>query len=468
MGYNREWEYKVRSRELQTKKYEKTVREILDQRKENRVFLDESFQVGTLEKSRWGIPEMKRYFRSIILGKAISPIVWINVKACYEYWSTQGTSKEDTEYFKDKLDKGYDLISLDGNNREITLIDVDKGVVSLPADNYDLDKTPNIKVNRGSDKINTLSKHLIDKFYNTKIPVVEYINISIEESGEAFRAINDGMTLNSQAKRQSRSSRLAQWVRDMRKKYISSLQKAFGEKDIITLKADEFIAKCLCYTSNEEHNGSALDNMYKNPGTVISNYLGRDRSFESLINSFWKEIKTYKWTSKNSLFDLWVILSDYKKFNNTKISDIKSYVACYYKHLTTLVGQGNSYNIKHLGIKESVLDYSGLLTKTFNPKIGEYRRNIIRNLIEKELGEDIIVQQEDPKNRFFTKKQKQQLHSKQNGICPETNKPISLEDIFDYTKWQADHIVSFDKGGRTTIENGQLICAVANLQKSNN
>ena len=45
---------------------------------------------------------------------------------------------------------------------------------------------------------------------------------------------------------------------------------------------------------------------------------------------------------------------------------------------------------------------------------------------------------------------------------------LSLEDIFDYTKWQADHIVSFDKGGRTTIENGQLICAVANLQKSNN
>ena len=31
--------------------------------------------------------------------------------------------------FKDKLDNGYDLISLDGNNREITLIDVDRGVV---------------------------------------------------------------------------------------------------------------------------------------------------------------------------------------------------------------------------------------------------------------------------------------------------------------------------------------------------
>ena len=111
-------------RELQTNNFEKTVKEIMDLRVENSIFLDESYQVGTIERSRWGVREMRRFFKSIITGKAISPIVWIDVKACYEYWNACGISQKDTDYFKDKLDQGYTYISLDGNNRTITLYDI--------------------------------------------------------------------------------------------------------------------------------------------------------------------------------------------------------------------------------------------------------------------------------------------------------------------------------------------------------
>ena len=39
--------------------------------------------------------------------------------------------------------------------------------------------------------------------------------------------------------------------------------------------------------------------------------------------------------------------------------------------------------------------------------------------------------------------------------------------MFDHTKWQADHIYPFDKGGLTILENGQLIRAKENNEKSN-
>ena len=103
-----------------------------------------------------------------------------------------------------------------------------------------------------------------------------------------------------------------------------------------------------------------------------------------------------------------------------------------------------------------------------NPKVGEFRRSVILNRIEKQLvDEGVIIQQEDPNNRFFTVKQKMQLWEQQGGICPATDEEIPLEEIFDHTKWQADHIDPFDKGGLTELDNGQLVCAKYNNEKSN-
>ena len=144
---------------------------------------------------------------------------------------------------------------------------------------------------------------------------------------------------------------------------------------------------------------------------------------------------------------------------------MNKFVTCYYDKLTNLIGDTAVYDSPDKKLKEKVLDYSGLLSKSLNKKVGDFRRKVIRNLIENELDETIIVQQEHPKNRFFTKKQKNQLYKKQDGICPATKKRIPLEEIFDYTKWHADHILAFSRGGETTIENGQLVCAEFNLRK---
>ena len=59
------------------------------------------------------------------------------------------------------------------------------------------------------------------------------------------------------------------------------------------------------------------------------------------------------------------------------------------------------------------------------------------------------------------------MWKKQNGKSPATGKEIPLTEIYDHTKWQADHIKPWDKQGETTIENGQLIEAEINNQKSN-
>ena len=53
------------------------------------------------------------------------------------------------------------------------------------------------------------------------------------------------------------------------------------------------------------------------------------------------------------------------------------------------------------------------------------------------------------------------MYARQGGRCALCNKPFDLKDM------HADHIIPWSKGGKTTLENGQMLCIQCNLKKSN-
>ena len=65
----------------------------------------------------------------------------------------------------------------------------------------------------------------------------------------------------------------------------------------------------------------------------------------------------------------------------------------------------------------------------------------------------------DPQ-RAFTEEQRITIFRKYNGICQSCGKEIKWDEF------HADHIVPFSKGGKTTVANGQLLCAKHNLAKA--
>ena len=62
--------------------------------------------------------------------------------------------------------------------------------------------------------------------------------------------------------------------------------------------------------------------------------------------------------------------------------------------------------------------------------------------------------------RAFTKNQKIEAYEMQNGICPITKKHYQIEAM------EADHILPWSQGGKTTIENCQMLEKMANRRKS--
>jgi len=64
--------------------------------------------------------------------------------------------------------------------------------------------------------------------------------------------------------------------------------------------------------------------------------------------------------------------------------------------------------------------------------------------------------------RNFDEAQRQVIYRRDNGICQVCGKKCEWND------WEADHIVAWSKGGKTEIENGQVLCPSCNSKKSDN
>lgn len=54
--------------------------------------------------------------------------------------------------------------------------------------------------------------------------------------------------------------------------------------------------------------------------------------------------------------------------------------------------------------------------------------------------------------RTFTESQKRTLYERQEGVCPVCGKHFDIKDM------QADHIQEWSRGGKTILENGQMVC----------
>ena len=63
--------------------------------------------------------------------------------------------------------------------------------------------------------------------------------------------------------------------------------------------------------------------------------------------------------------------------------------------------------------------------------------------------------------RLFSEKQKREAYEKQKSIC------VKCEQKFQISEMQADHIIPWTGGGKTTSENCQMLCQKCNGTKSN-
>lgn len=70
--------------------------------------------------------------------------------------------------------------------------------------------------------------------------------------------------------------------------------------------------------------------------------------------------------------------------------------------------------------------------------------------------------------RQFSDHQKTIMYERQNGICPMCKGTANENKKWDISEMDGDHIISWSKGGKTVLENGQMLCRKHNHEKSDN
>lgn len=71
--------------------------------------------------------------------------------------------------------------------------------------------------------------------------------------------------------------------------------------------------------------------------------------------------------------------------------------------------------------------------------------------------------------RAFSEAQKIQMHEAQSGRCAKPSISGHKQDIvFELSDMEADHIKPWSEGGKTSLENGQMLCKMCNRLKSDN
>lgn len=420
--------------------------------------LDLSFQ----SSARWPDDVKTAYVTSLVTGMAPSKIVLCNVEKCL---ASVIEGSDDWKYFKHWQDQGYEWISIDGNNRTITINEFLEGKISILHGDYTLPNGTTVHIDKTCDKYNTFKK-IFRKHVDECVQVsyVAYTNATRFDMTQLFLNINDGVSLNSQEKLNAILVPFSGWVRERVKEHYPVLKKVFPtDKQLVRRAVDDFIVSMAIYSTFATQKSIQLGEKKKAYEDDSAVSRGTSRA-EKRIKEVLRLVKKYAddgFKNSSTLFNLYM-LTTHIQDSNMKILNEGDFFKWFMATENRLIAND-----------KPIMTTAGGESRTYNscnstmsaPELTARKETLLREFNKVDcLGKLVAVRDEE---RFYTPAQKYELWEKQGGVCPKTGKEIPEHEINNHKKWQADHILPHDLGGETTIENGQLVCAEYNNKKGN-
>jgi hypothetical protein len=419
------------------------------------VGLDLSFQ----SPARWPSSQKTEYMTSLIIGRAPTSIVVAHIDSCMEKLSKHS---RDYAYFKKWKDLGFKWISIDGNNRTITIDEYLAGKVSIEHREYLLPSGP-VEINSKNDRYNTHPQEMRD-YINSFIfvPICEYVNATRADLSDLFTSINHGVALNAQELRNAVLVDFAEEVRDLVQEYGDAFKYISKAKDNSRRARDEQIVNLAVYNALGAVKGiskSNKDDAYKDNSTVSMAF---EKGGRKIVEDTLKMIIKYAdagFKDVSTLMNLFMAVKHLHK-EGRKIQDKQKFFEWFMSSEAARIG--NQKLIAETK-KGQWRNYAGCNDTTSAPFLEKRYDYIVKDL--QDISMDIVFTP-DPE-RLFTPQQRYAMWERQNGICPRTRKKIPKDQINNHELWAADHVKPYSKGGPTTLDNGELVCKEYNLAKSN-
>ena len=278
-----------------------------------------------------------------------------------------------------------------------------------------------------------------------------------EEVREMFLRLQNGTTLKSQEKRNAMPGKMRDFIKELSKHSFFDSCNFDNSRYTFDLIASQMtrleLAGGFCNIKNADLNSMYLDNQDFDANSTKAKKIRRVLDFLLLcFPTKTPELERYASVSLYLLVSNMMEKYAYKGYE-TKIHDwfinFESYrreqrkldvdicdpeVTSYYERTSHSTDSGDSIQHRHEYLLRCFLES--------NPEI-----------------------QLKDNNRSFTHEQRLAIYRRDKGVC--LVKLRCTGEKCEWDNWEADHILAWDSGGPTTVENGQVACIPCNKSKSN-
>ena len=340
----------------------------------------------------------------------------------------------------------YDVI--DGQQRLRAIWEFFEGGFALAKDAEDVNGCE-IK----GKKYDELDFDMQDKInsYNLDFVVLDYVDD--DEIREMFLRLQNGTSLKAQEKRNAMPGRMGDFVRNLAKHpfftkvYFSNSRFTYdliaAQMTLLYLNKNSGICNIkdrdlnVMYESQKNFDESSSEAKAINR---ILDYL------DSMFPSKAPELKRY------SVISLFILLMDLMP--NYDIRNREQDLAQWFIEFENMRAQDELKEPEQQDPK-LVIYHERVSNSSDTMDSLTYRHNFLK---ENLLASVRNLPQKDPK-RNFDDAQRQVIFRRDKGICQACGR------ICEWNDWEADHIIPWSKGGKTEVENGQVLCPSCNSKK---
>ena len=343
-------------------------------------------------------------------------------------------------------DKTYDVI--DGQQRLRTIWEYFEGGFTLakdadPVDGYEI----------AGKKYEDLDMDILDKLNSYNLDFVILDNVTEDEIREMFLRLQNGTTLKAQEKRNAYPGNMRDYIKELAShsffvKSVNFQNSRFSHEHVAAQLCLMTINGDLCDIKDRNLNEMYLKNQNFDKSGIVAKKINRVLNY--LYTMFPDKAPELKRFNTVSLYALIMDLID-----SYAIKDKEAEIAKWFTDFESMrvleAEKPEDEQDARLAIYQSKTKES-----TDGMDSLRYRHEFLKESLLSTIPD---LATKDSK-RNFDEAQRQVIFRRDKGICQ--NCGIKCE----WNAWEADHIIPWNRGGQTTVSNGQVLCPTCNASKS--